>query len=63
MFDTKESSQGLEQIPSFNKYLPSICYVPRTVLRLLSINSFVIQQRFIEPLLCVINTRHKPLPL
>lgn len=59
--DAKESSQGLEQTPSFNKYLPSSCCVPGRVLWL-AVNSLVIQQRVLGPLF-VINTRRKPLLL
>lgn len=46
-----------------SRHLPSICCISGTVMWVLSINSFIwLQQRFVEPLLCVFITRHRPLP-
>lgn len=54
VFKIQESNHLFEHTLSFNKYLPSRCYVLSAGLDLLSVNSLDIQQKFIEPLLCII---------
>lgn len=54
VFKIQESNHLFEHILSFNKYLPNSCYVLSAGLDLLSVNSLDIQQKFIEPVLCIV---------